>query len=316
MALNGFLDIDLSVKNPAELGAFWERHGLRRTADGVYGTDQRPTVLNIKEGDHRHLSAMHFSTSHESDIADIARRLEGLGVESRTSSTTLECTDPILGHSIRIDVGAPIPLKPIDARPANRPGDRNRYNNRNASLTPDRRPPRRLGHVVLASPDIEKSTAFYFDGLGFRVTDQFVGANGTFGRVETDHHNLLIHRSRVGYLNHYAIEVDDFDAIGENGAAVVADNPDSHIIGVGRHLLGSNLFWYLRDPSGNMFEFFADMDHINDDEAWAKNVRRDNWAAPENPAPVEAWGPHPTELFTAVPDIEEIAAARAKRGLP
>lgn len=315
MALNGFLDIDLSVKNPAELGAFWERHGLRRTADGVYGTDQRPTVLNIKEGDHRHLSAMHFSTSHESDIADIARRLEGLGVASRTSSTTLECTDPILGHSIRIDVGAPIPLKPTDARPANRPGDRNRYNNRNASLAPDRRPPRRLGHVVLASPDIEKSTAFYFDGLGFRVTDQFVGANGTFGRVETDHHNLLIHRSRVGYLNHYAIEVDDFDAIGENGAAVVADNPDSHIIGVGRHLLGSNLFWYLRDPSGNMFEFFADMDHINDDDDWAKNHSRTDWGAPSAPAPVQAWGDAPNEAFFAVPDLEEIAQARAKRGL-
>lgn len=315
MALNGFLDIDLSVKNPAELGAFWERHGLRRTADGVYGTDQRPTVLNIKEGDHRHLSAMHFSTSHESDIADIARRLEGLGVASRTSSTRLECTDPILGHSIRIDVGAPIPLKPTDARPANRPGDRNRYNNRNASLAPDRCPPRRLGHVVLASPDIEKSTAFYFDGLGFRVTDQFVGANGTFGRVETDHHNLLIHRSRVGYLNHYAIEVDDFDAIGENGAAVVADNPDSHIIGVGRHLLGSNLFWYLRDPSGNMFEFFADMDHINDDDDWAKNHSRTDWGAPSAPAPVQAWGDAPNEAFFAVPDLEEIAQARAKRGL-
>ena len=71
MALNGFLDIELSVKNPAELGAFWERHGLRRTADGVYGTDQRSTVITIKEGDHRHLSAMHFSTSHDSDIADM-----------------------------------------------------------------------------------------------------------------------------------------------------------------------------------------------------------------------------------------------------
>ena len=104
MALNGFLDIELSVKNPAELGAFWERHGLLRTTDGVYGTTDRSTIMTIKEGDHRHLSAMHLSCAHESDIADIARRLESLGVASRTTSTTLDRTDPVLGHSIRIEV--------------------------------------------------------------------------------------------------------------------------------------------------------------------------------------------------------------------
>lgn len=317
MALNGFLDIELSVKNPDELGAFWERHGFFRKSDGVYGTKERETVLTIAESDHRHLSAMHLSCAAESDIADIAQRLDSLGVTSRTTSTSLECSDPVLGHRVRVDVGAPTPLTNFGQRPTNRPGERARWNSRAASLDPaSRRPPRRLGHVVLASPQIEKSTAFYFDGLGFRISDQFAGANATFGRVETDHHNLLIHRSRVGYLNHYALEVDDFDAVGENGTAVLAERPDSHIVGVGRHLVGSNIFWYLRDPSGSMFEFFADMDHINDDEHWAKNVGRTNWGSPDSPAPVESWGPHPTELFTSVPDIDEIAKARSKRGLP
>ena len=317
MALNGFLDIELSVKNPAELGAFWERHGLVRTTDGVYGTTDRSTVMTIKEGDHRHLSAMHLSCAHESDIADIARRLESLGVASRTTSTTLDCTDPVLGHTIRIEVGVPAPVKDSGPHAGNRPGERTRWNRRESSLDPaKRRPPRRIGHVVLGSPQIEKSTAFYFEGLGYRISDQFVGANATFGRVETDHHNLLIHRARIGHLNHYALEVDDFDAVGQNGTAVMRENPDSHIIGVGRHLLGSNLFWYMRDPSGNMFEFFADMDHIDDDEHWAKNVACTNWGAPEHPAPVEAWGPGPNEAFISIPDAEEIAAARAKRGLP
>jgi hypothetical protein len=65
-----------------------------------------------------------------------------------------------------------------------------------------------------------------------------------------------------------------------------------------------------------MFEFFADMDHIDDDEHWAKNVACTNWGSPEHPAPVEAWGPGPNEAFISIPDAEEIAAARAKRGLP
>ena len=317
MALNGFLDIELSVKNPDELGSFWERHGFIRTSDGVYGTVDRPTVMTIKEGDHRHLSAMHFSCAAERDITDIAKRLEGLGVASLATSTTLECTDPVLGHTIRIDVGAPAPVAAPAPLAANRPDNRTRWNSRAASIDPSkRRPPRRLGHVVLGSPQIEKSLAFYFDGLGFRISDQFAGATATFGRVETDHHNLLIHRARVGFLNHYALEVDDFDSVGENGTAVLNERPDSHIVGVGRHLVGSNIFWYLRDPSGSMFEFFADMDHINDDEHWANNERRTNWGAPESPAPVEAWGPPATGIFGAAPDIEEIAQARAKRGLP
>jgi catechol 2,3-dioxygenase-like lactoylglutathione lyase family enzyme len=317
MALNGFLDIELSVKNPSELGAFWERHGFVRTADGVYGTAERPTVLTIREGDHRHLSAMHFSCAEERDIADIAKRLEGLGVTAQTTSTTLDCIDPVLGHSIRIEVGAPTPLAAPAPRPGNTPGTRARWNSRAASIDPaKRRPVRRLGHVVLGSPQIEKSTAFYFDGLGYRISDQFVGANATFGRVETDHHNLLIHRARVGYLNHYALEVDDFDAVGERGTAVMKENPDSHIIGIGRHLLGSNIFWYMRDPSGNMFEFFADMDHIDDDNHWATNVRRTDWGVPEAPAPVESWGPGPNEAFMAIPDMQEIAAARERLGLP
>ena len=34
MALNGLLDIELSVPNPTDLLEFWERHGMVRTADG------------------------------------------------------------------------------------------------------------------------------------------------------------------------------------------------------------------------------------------------------------------------------------------
>ena len=35
-------------------------------------------------------------------------------------------------------------------------------------------------------------------------------------RVETDHHNLFIHPGFTSHLNHYALEVDDVDAIGDD----------------------------------------------------------------------------------------------------
>ena len=51
MALNGLLDIELSVPNPAELSEFWERRGMLRTADGVLGTADRAVQMRIEEAD-------------------------------------------------------------------------------------------------------------------------------------------------------------------------------------------------------------------------------------------------------------------------
>jgi hypothetical protein len=39
-------------------------------------------------------------------------------------------------------------------------------------------------------------------------------------------------------------------------------------MGLGRHHVGSNFFWYLKDPAGNFSEYYADMDCIIDDQLW------------------------------------------------
>lgn len=317
MALNGLLDITLSVPEPHPLAEFWERHGLRRAADGVFGTEDRPRQIRIVEGDHRHLSALHLSCERESDLGEIASRLTELGVRSTVSDTTLTCTDPVLGHRIDIDVGRPTELHHGEPRVANLPGEYARTSARSSAVIDgDSRPPRRLGHVVLGSPRIAETNAFYLDGLGYRVSDQAVGANATFCRIERDHHNLLIHRSRVGFLNHYALEMDDIDAIGHAGRRVVSECPEADVVGIGRHYLGSNVFWYLRDPAGNMFEFFADMDQIDDDETWERDIGRRDWGSSEHPAPFSIWGPAEPETFFRPPDLASIAAARERRGLP
>jgi hypothetical protein len=53
---------------------------------------------------------------------------------------------------------------------------------------------------------------------------------------------------------------------------------------VGRHGIGSNYFWYLRDPAGNFAEHMSDLDVIDDAEAWrvASSLPADGLAA---------WGP-------------------------
>jgi len=316
MALNGLLDIELSVPNPDELMEFWERRGMLRTADGVLGTADRPVQLRIADGTYRHLSELHMSCATEQDLADIAGRIAEMGVESRIVDTRLTCVDPVFGHRVIVDVTAPHPLTPSQARAWNHAGTQERLNARADAVTEALpRAPRRLGHVVLGTPHFQKATAFFFDGLGFKVSDQILNGVATFGRIESDHHNLLIQPAPTSYINHYALEMDDIDAIGKAGQSVLAERADANVVGVGRHFLGSNVFWYLTDPSGTMFEFFSDIDQIVDDEAWERDHCKRDWMGSDGLAPVSVWGPQEPETFLNPADLAVIGAAREALGL-
>ncbi len=316
MALNGLLDIELSVPNPDELMEFWERRGMSRTTDGVLGTPDRDVQLRVTQAGYRHMSELHMSCETEQDLAVIAGRIGAMGVESQIVDTRLTCIDPVFQHRVVIDVTTPHPLTPTQHRAWNHAGEQARTNARAEAVTEEvPRPPRRLGHFVLGTPHLKEANAFFFDGLGFKVSDQVLKGVATFGRIEQDHHNLLIHPGPTSYINHYAMEMDDIDAIGKAGQAVLDEREDANVVGIGRHYLGSNIFWYLTDPSGTMFEFFSDIDQIIDDEAWEREHLKRDWGGADGPAPLGVWGPPEPEVFFNPADLAEIGAAREALGL-
>ena len=309
--LNGVLDIELTVPDPEPLVEFWERRGLRRTADGVLGSDERPAMLRITEGRYRHLSDLHLGCDTEGDLLDIRRRLADLGIEATIDGNRLLCVTPELGNTVTIDVREQSPLAPFTPRPANGPGTRSRIDARADAVGEETaRPPRRLGHVVLGTTRVKDLATFFVDGLGFRISDQVAGGAAVFARCSPDHHNLLLMPSKVPYLNHYAVEMDDVDAVGKAGQATLGERPDASVVGVGRHTVGGNVFWYLRDPSGTTFEFFTDMDQILDDDGWDAHGRRDDWDST-----FAVWGPEPPRVFFVPEDLGDIAAGRSAAGL-
>lgn len=317
MALNGLLDIEMAVADPGELHSFWTRHGMVATSDHVLGTIDRPSQVRLKEGSYRHLTKLRLSCERESDLADIGKRLGDAGVASSTAGTTLTCIDPVFGHVVEIEVGSPHPLTPSQQRAFNGPGQKSRLDTRASAVLDHSAPaPRRIGHIVLGTPHFGRAVDFYVNLLGFRISDQIRKGLATFMRVESDHHNLMIQPGPTSYLNHYALEVDDVDAVGLAGTAVVSERSDSSVVGVGRHNLGANVFWYLRDPAGNMFEFFSDMDQIVDAETWDRVHRRLDWEGEDGPAGFSVWGPKdPPPVFFNPPDIAEIGAGRQAAGL-
>lgn len=90
--------------------------------------------------------------------------------------------------------------------------------------------------------------------------------------------------------------VTDIDEIGRGATALLAQDPGRHVWGLGRHYLGSNFFWYLKDPAGNFSEYYSDLDCIVDDALWKPGV----W---EGVKGLYTWGPPPPPSFLNPDDL-------------
>ncbi|MGW1530371.1 VOC family protein [Streptomyces sp. NPDC002159] len=84
--------------------------------------------------------------------------------------------------------------------------------------------PRRLGHVV-GSSDLQATTRFFTDGLGFRTSDHVKG-HGAFMRCSTDHHNVLVLSSPMNFLHHTTWLVDNVNEVGRGAGALLHGQPE------------------------------------------------------------------------------------------
>lgn len=127
------------------------------------------------------------------------------------------------------------------------------------------RPPLRLGHVLIFTPELAKAESFLCDMLGLRVADRAIG-KVTFlaaGEGVIDHHCFGLIQSTHRGFQHASFQVGGIDDIGF-GAWRMRQAGYKDSFGPGRHALASNLFQYVRDPWGSWVEYYADMDKISD----------------------------------------------------
>ena len=159
--------------------------------------------------------------------------------------------------------------------------------------------PQRIGHVVysIKRADQQKAADFYMKRLQFRMTDHtadlgdFLRCNGS-----NDHHNLFFLKAPdFAAFNHVAFEVRDFDEIIFGGKNMRSKNWKPYAP-PGRHILGSNLFWYFNNPCGGQTEYFADMDLMDDDfqtRNWEASPGYSMWILDPGDAVVEGGRPGP-----------------------
>lgn len=308
MALHRLLEMEIGVPDPATLDAFYQEIGFTG-GSGSWGGADLPGQIKIVEAPYRQLRSIRVGCEDESDLADTAKRLDELGVGYQNVGGRLKLRDPHNEWDIIVEPASAFDVSPQPLRVMNGPGARNRLGVR-AELVTEKtpRPPRRLGHLVVGSPKFAETTKLFTQGIGFRVSDTIGGGIATFMRCSPDHHNLLVTPGQVPYLNHYALEHDDFDAVMRAASLYLrAHGDERQIAGPGRHQIGGNTFWYMLDPSGTFFEYFADMDQIVDDDAWQI---KDDWDPSDS---WSLWGEKDQpEVFFTPKDMPEIVEGWSK----
>ncbi|WP_033290479.1 VOC family protein [Amycolatopsis jejuensis] len=289
MALQRLVGVTMGVPDVAATREYYRQFGLDPLPDGRLATVDGGPQLTVVHADRRRLLDLVVGVDDQDDLDRITRQLAGLGIDATKGEDAVRAADPGTGLTVTARIAERIPPAPVPgaARPDN---ERSPAVERTAQVRP-----RKLGHVVVGSLDNEASEKFFREGIGFKLSDSIRG-EASFLRCSTDHHNLLVAKAPVRFLHHTAWEVADADDVGRGATAMLDGHPERHAWGMGRHHIGSNMFWYLRDPAGNFSEYYSDLDCILDDVRWTPDVF-------EGAQSLYSWGPPPPADWMLPEDI-------------
>jgi catechol 2,3-dioxygenase-like lactoylglutathione lyase family enzyme len=193
-----------------------------------------------------------------------------------------------------IETLAPIPVhrQPLNFgdSPLNRAGDLMRLKRGPARV-------KRIGHGVMGSPDLRGTVGWFRNTLGLVCSDDvYAGSKdniiGSFNRCDrgeqfVDHHVFFCIQHEKKGLNHLSFEVQDVDDVFLGHEHLRQKGKYEHMWGLGRHLLGSQIYDYWADPWGRVHEHWTDTDRVN------VKAGPNLWSVDEGL--VSQWGERPPE---------------------
>lgn len=213
-------------------------------------------VYRLRAGNDRRLDVIAFATGSDAAVDATAQRLARAGVTLISEPHRLQ--DPGGGYGFRFFDCDGRTLEVSSSVETRAP----RALNRGESI------PGALSHVVLHTPDIRQSVAFYEQHLGLRVSD-WLGDFMCFLRCNSVHHCLAF-LPGPACLNHVAFEMRDLDEM-MRGISRLAKQNVVLGWGPGRHTAGNNTFAYFLAPSGQALEYTAEVQRI-DEATWRPTV--------------------------------------------
>lgn len=277
--IRSLLHIGMTVPDLEVGRSFYELFGLESRACGsdlVFRCASRAQdQIRLIEGPKKRLSYTALGTN-ESGMRALKGNLERAGVRLvdapfRVPFGGIWFQDPH-GDWINVQIEEPAPSEMAAPPEVNVPGRYRRIGTRACGVESlqKRARPRRLGHLIKFSPDVNRSVDFYTELLGMKVSDRAHDVLAFLrGAAGGDHHIVAFARSSHTGLHHLSFEVGDIDEI-ELGAQTLLRAGYKDGFGLGRHVGGSNYFHYIRDPWNSLVEYFWDIDIIaEDDSEWS-----------------------------------------------
>jgi hypothetical protein len=285
---------------------FLARFGLvrtARTADCLYmrGTDPSPHCHITHLGPNKFLG-LGFYVESEDDLKKFARAPGASGIENIDEpggGRRVRVTDP-LGYTMEVIHGQR-ELAPIAHRKHVMNWGEEKLRRAGRLMRLDRGPAqvKRIAHAVLMCQGAKEKISWYREMFGFIPSDEvYAGPKdniiASFNRCDrgdtyVDHHTFLCFEGPNTGLNHLSFEVHSFDDLMLGHEHLKNAGRYEHVWGIGRHLLGSQIYDYWKDPWGRVHEHWTDTDVLNA-------------RTPPNLLPVEEglssqWGERPPEWF-------------------
>lgn len=288
-------NFNMKVPNLARAAAFYSAFGLDVREEGetlgLYSFGNSHRWVTLSEGLQKQLNFLSFGV-FEDDFEPIRAHVETLGVLLVDPPPGFERN----GFWFRDNDGLLIEVRVAEKTSPNEKSPTRNVsvgaNLRGAPLRSQVEPvrPRRLAHMLIFTRDVDRAIRFYSTVLGLRLSDRSGdGIAFMHGVHGSDHHMIAFARSDGPGLHHCSWDLGSVDEIGL-GAMQMADKGFSEGWGLGRHVLGSNYFHYVRDPWGSYAEYSSDIDYVSADHDWAA----DDHGAEDA---FYIWGPTPPADF-------------------
>ena len=250
---------------------------VERTATALYMRGTGPGHhIHITEKGEASVSGFAFYADNADDLERIATAPGASSVESidEPGGGRRVCLTEPNGFRIEIVHGiATLPEIPIKTQVLNTAGEPNK---RVGDLMRVHKGParvKRIGHAVIGTPKVRETVRWFQEMVGLLCSDEIYAGDpaniiGSFNRCDrgteyVDHHALFCLEHDTAGFNHFAFEVQDVDDVFMGGEYLTQLNKFRRLWGVGRHLLGSQVFDYWADPWSRGHEHWSDSDRLN-----------------------------------------------------
>ncbi|KAL5363810.1 Glyoxalase/Bleomycin resistance protein/Dihydroxybiphenyl dioxygenase [Aspergillus floccosus] len=261
------------------------------------GTSSEPFVYCARQGEEDAFGGAAFVVESESDLVAATMLPGATGIydlgDAPGGGRCVTFYDPIdqfpfhLIHGQKPHSGE----KVLPQLRFNFPTDKHRAGNQTQRFQKGPAPVHKLGHFGMCVTDFSRSFDFYTTHFNFKPSDLVHDSTGrditAFLHLDrgcelVDHHCFFLFEGPKCHVHHSSFETHDFDTqiLGHDW---LHSKGYENCWGVGRHIMGSQIFDYWFDSSRLIVEHYVDGDLVNDQLPTNRSL-----ASPDN---LHVWGP-------------------------